>query len=320
MPLSTPSTSSPHCVVNNLDIAVVDDATSPLFARASPVRLSYSAVHANKRTASSTRAEDSLSSPPKNRCDTRASLLSRRHGIVTAASYPTVLDIFGDDLVAATPRPSPPSVGVVLSADQLRRLEKILDTIKKKPLSNRRAILHVSRSKAKSPPKKAPVKKVSMSTTVKQKNSPKLKKTILTSILLTKDIRLLIFGGEHKKVNYSYDKEGMKEFDSSFQKQLKFRFDERQQQRRGDGGGGGVTTGAAYDLDVAAEDNEIRTTNFDELYRYVLDDILACKEDTLLLLCIKTSLNAQKEGILTDGTRQQRELGIAGDVCKISGE
>ena len=117
MPLSTPSTSSPHCVVNNLDIAVVDDATSPLFARASPVRLSYSAVHANKRTASSTRAEDSISSPPKNRCDTRASLLSRRHGIVTAASYPTVLDIFGDDLVAATPRPSPPSVGVVLSAD-----------------------------------------------------------------------------------------------------------------------------------------------------------------------------------------------------------
>ena len=57
-----------------------------------------------------------------------------------------------------------------------------------------------------------------MSTTVKQKNPPKLEKSVLTPILLTKDIRLLIFGGEHKKVNYSYDKEGMKEFDSSFQK------------------------------------------------------------------------------------------------------
>ena len=52
----------------------------------------------------------------------------------------------------------------------------------------------------------------------------------------------------------------------------------------------------------------------------MLDNILACKEDTPLLLCIKKSLNAQKKGIPADGARHQRQLGIAGDVCKISGE
>ena len=265
MPLPTPSTSSPPRVNNNVDIPADDNATSPLFDHLSPVCLLYSDVVASKRIASPTRVEDAISLPPKNRCVTRALPSSRRHDSAAAVSHPTVLEIFGDSSLAATPHPSPRSVDVTLSADQSRKLKKIINTLKTQPLCDRRAILPVSRSKAKPPPKKAPVKKATTTKIVKQKKpSKQKKKSILTPMLLTEDIRPLIFGGERKKLNYSYDKEGINKFDTNFQKQLKFRFDKRRQQGRRDDGGG-LTTRAAYDLTLTAVENVIRTTNFKEL-------------------------------------------------------
>ena len=83
---------------------------------------------------------------------------------------------------------------------------------------------------------------------------------------------------------------------------------------------GGVTTCAGNDIDLADEDTSIRATNFKELSRYVLDDLLACKEQTQLLLCIKISLDEVKKGIPSDAALQQLEAGIAGEECKIAGE
>ena len=105
-----------------------------------------------------------------------------------------------------------------------------------------------------------------------------------------------------------------------FQTQLKFRLDAKRQSTKIKEAKASTRSVVADDLDSNDAAFEVRTQNFKELSRYVLEDVIACKQDTTLLLCVAKELNERFQNKLTDGARQQKSAGTGGDRCKISGK
>lgn len=106
-----------------------------------------------------------------------------------------------------------------------------------------------------------------------------------------------------------------------FAKQLKFRFDERRASSKRMVGG--ITTRSTANIDDFDSNDaayEVRTSNFKELSRYILEDVLGCLKGTRLLLCIRKDLDEHFSNMLSDGAKIQRANGVAGDKCKISGQ
>jgi hypothetical protein len=83
----------------------------------------------------------------------------------------------------------------------------------------------------------------------------------------------------------------------------------------------GRVTRSMVDEDLDSNDAafEGKSTNFKELSRLTIEDVLQCVEDTPLLLCIEKKINADHGNKLSDGASRQKTLGIGGDVCRIAG-
>ena len=86
-------------------------------------------------------------------------------------------------------------------------------------------------------------------------------------------------------------------FTATFQKQLGFRFGEKKKWK---GQLGPRQTRSDFDVDYDDEPDPqvLRSSNFKELSRYVLEDVMGCVEGRQLLLCISTELDASFSRIL----------------------
>jgi len=310
----TPAPPSSPIRASNADIAAAADAPASPAAATNPVRLSFGGHDDNKRLPSPNRGTKS----PKKKVH-RVSSSPYRRAVATREPTVEVSSVANGAFVNAlfdTPRLSP----TVLTVDpeRLVRLRTIINSIKTKPISAKRAILPIRTTKAKTAP--------SRKSSVSKRPPPKSKKPVkikvkamkLTSNLFTDAVtRPHIFGDEEKNTKYS--PEDMKGYLANYSKQLNFRFDEKR--KRGKQSNGRVSTRSMADFDLDNDDDVFcgNTTNFKEMNRYVLEDILATDEKTPLLLCIATSMDDEYMNKLTEGAEQQKLAGVAGDICKISG-
>jgi len=110
----------------------------------------------------------------------------------------------------------------------------------------------------------------------------------------------------------------MEKHDRFFQKQLKFRFDEKRKSKQKTAAGEGRSLRSHVDIDFENNDDayEVRTSNFKELSRYVLEDILGCRDKggRPMLLCIAKELDKRYAQFPSEASEQQSLMGIGGDV------
>ena len=305
----TPFPSTPTRPSVTADIAANDDDVVSPATTTAPVRLSYSNDDdGSKRQPSPNREVIGVSSPPKTKRNTGAT--------PSRSNFDqSVFDLF--DVNDPSPRsvvPPSSSGAVIISKAQASKLAKIIKNIVEKPLNQKRAILRLR----KEPKKKAPKATAKASKKVAAPKKSKKKEAPILSAMLNTEVRRHIFCNNHKELAYS--KSEMLAHDKNFNRQLKFRFDERR--KRNHANTDGVTTRSntdEVDLDNNDDVYSGKSTNFKELSRYVLDDILGSKEDTPFLLCIAKDLNEEKRNILSDAAKQQRKSGVGGDECSISG-
>ena len=124
-------------------------------------------------------------------------------------------------------------------------------------------------------------------------------------------------GGDKDADIQSYSSSEINLHNSEFHKQLKFRFAATRQKNVI--ASRGLRNTAAVDLlsnDAIADGT---STNFKELLRYMIDDMVLADVDKTFLLCISKTMNDEFAKKLSDGAREQRKLKLAGDDCKISG-
>jgi len=281
--------------------------------------LSYGVANPyNKRIASTDRIVEGVSSPPKSRVNrqrTPSRLIPPIHqggGVAVTPSYPQLFDNPSD----VTPPPSN-IVSPQLSADSLQ----IITALKAKPSTRKVAILPVPPAKKKAAAKlpKVPPKKKATIVKVPQKKkvvgAPPA--SILTSSFFNY-LRPATFDGGIKE----FTELEMVAHDWDFNRQLMFRFDaKRKQQNAAAVRGRGLRSSVLVDLDSNDDAHHVRTTNFKQLSRYVLEDLLACDEDKPLLLCIARSLDDDYNDLLSDAAMEQG-LCRGGDpeICRISGK
>mmetsp|Transcript_35557 Transcript_35557/g.74958 ORF Transcript_35557/g.74958 Transcript_35557/m.74958 type:complete len:239 (+) Transcript_35557:493-1209(+) len=111
----------------------------------------------------------------------------------------------------------------------------------------------------------------------------------------------------------------MKAHNKAFQKQLLFRFDAKR--KRNCVTGRGLRSSVEVDMLTNDATFNVKTTNFKELHRYVLEDVLGCDQDHPLLLCVSKELDGDLfSGMLSEGVITQIKNGTGGDMCKISGK
>ena len=311
-PLPTQRPSEPP----NADIAADYDAPPSPTPAGLPVRQLYNDGGDDKRehTPNRQHAKDGLSSPPKKGARRSPFRTVHRSRSLPDPAAEAVCDLFSADA------PTTPAT-VVLSPEQLQKLHSVITAIKNKPVSAKRAVLPVR--KQLKPRATMASQGASMAKTAKtgRPKSNKSRSSFLNNndFLANPVIRPHIFGGSHKELKYS-EKE-MTDHDRAFQRQLKFRFDEKRAKNKlltAD-----RTTRSMVDEDLDSNDaayNLMGTVNFKELSRCVLEDILQCVDDTPLLLCISKKLDGTYEKILSDGAKQQKQKGVGGDQCKIAGQ
>ena len=124
-------------------------------------------------------------------------------------------------------------------------------------------------------------------------------------------------GGDKDVDIQSYSSSEINLHNSEFYKQLKFRFAATRQKNVI--ASRGLRNTAAVDLlsnDAIADGT---STNFKELLRYMIDDMVLADVDKTFLLCISKTMNDEFAKKLSDGAREQRKLKLAGDDYKISG-
>ena len=97
----------------------------------------------------------------------------------------------------------------------------------------------------------------------------------------------------------------MLDHDSAFQRQLLFCFDEKQMRNRL----GGRTLRSDVDIDYDVEPHAVASSNFKELSRYALEDILGCSTGRPLILCISKALDASFNQKLANASEQQKLAG-----------
>ena len=116
-----------------------------------------------------------------------------------------------------------------------------------------------------------------------------------------------------------YSDAEMKKFDDSYQKQILFNFSERRGVEKKKAAEGRGSRSADLDLDHNTQAFNVETTDFRELSRYPLEDMLKSRQGTKFLVLIAKDA-AEYEGIPKDAAKLQREAGIGGEDTKISGE
>ena len=201
------------------DIAAAADDPPPPPTAASPTRLNYLA--GSVRNASPRRAVEGVSSPRRNKPEYSP---SRRLVGRPSPSGAAVCDLF-----AVTPRASSATrlTSFVITDEQAVKLATVIKSIRERPLSEKRAILPLPpKRKAKAAPKKKanPLKaeKPKLRPPTKaQKKDPIINGAIISSPIL----RGHVFGVREEPLSYS--KAEMLGHDRAFQRQLRFRFEQK---------------------------------------------------------------------------------------------
>ena len=282
----------------NADIAAVDGPPPSPRAAIAPVRLAYRS--GDVRVPSPHRVVEGVRSPARKKASHRSSPRRRAAAHRPSPRDASVFDVFtpGNH---RTPPARPPLI--VISDERARKLAAIITSLRKKPLSEKRAILPVTRTRKVVPTKKKRISKATGKRAAQKKSSGK-KESILFGPLLTA-IRPLAFNKLPAGTPPRHDSRAMTDFTGKFQKQLGFRFGEKKKwkgqlgprQTRSD-----VDVGDDYEPDPCV----LRSSDFKELSRYVLEDVLACVEGRQLLLCISTDLDSSFSNMLSDASDQQQ--------------
>ena len=321
------------------NILPASTASSPLRGMA-PFALSYS----GKRGTSPRRSVVDCPSPPKARRDTRATP-SRATPRAPSQRYdashhrrhspPDVATGVNDITTPTVSRLSTHTLsGCCVPIEQALKVSSIIQAIHAKPLSQRRAILKhrrrvIASSESASLSSGARGKKQSKVTAHKTKKktksprpakaksgSTKKPRSFLSGNLITA-IRTHVFPDDTCDVPL-YSDHQIEAHNKAFQTQLLFRFSAKRKKNI-------ITTSlgrrsqVADDLLSNDDAYNVNTTNFKELSRYVVEDVIACQVDTPFVLCIAKDMDVHYQRILSDGASQQRKLNMGGDICKISG-
>jgi hypothetical protein len=85
-----------------------------------------------------------------------------------------------------------------------------------------------------------------------------------------------------------YSRADMDKFDRSFQKQLLFNFSERRASKKKIDSVGRASRSQAFNLDENLDVFNGQCTNFQDLSRYILEDVIKCKSGEQFLLCLPT--------------------------------
>ena len=112
----------------------------------------------------------------------------------------------------------------------------------------------------------------------------------------------------------------MDDFDRKYQSQLLFNFAQKRASKKQSEQPGRASRSSSLD-DFECNNNayHVNTTNFQELSRYILEDLLKCGVGDKFLLCLPIKSGPTYEIDLQTIAFQQRENKVGGDICKISG-
>ena len=114
-----------------------------------------------------------------------------------------------------------------------------------------------------------------------------------------------------------YSTADIKEFDTEYQRQVCFNFSEsRKTQKKQQDEGRSSRSSATVNLDSIDEG----TSNYRDLSRYILEDLLCCKEGTPFLLCLPIDYGNTVGLDLRSIARQQIQLDSGGEKIKLSGD
>ena len=111
----------------------------------------------------------------------------------------------------------------------------------------------------------------------------------------------------------------IKSFDDAFQKQLYFNFSERRGADKKRRDGFRASRSAEIDLDSDILSHEVATTDFRELSRYCLEDLLRCQLGDKFLVVVAKVANNDLGGAPKKAAACQRRVGTGGETVKISG-
>ena len=162
----------------NADIAAVDGPQPSPRGDVAPVRLAYRA--GDVRVPSPRRLVEGVRSPARKKASHRSSPRRRAAPHRPSPRDASVFDIFAPDH-RTTPPARPPLI--VISDERAKKLAAIISSLRKKPLSEKRAILPVARSRKVVPKKAARQSKLKAKSAESKKSSGK-KESILFDTLL----------------------------------------------------------------------------------------------------------------------------------------
>ena len=157
-------------------------------------------------------------------------------------------------------------------------------------------------------------------------NKPKAKanrpkRLVLDSKILT-SIRSDVFDASIFKGKEVYSREDMDSFDRAYQQQLLFNFAQtraskkQQKQQTNDRAS---RSSSLDDLDYNNEAFNVESNNFQELSRYILEDLLKCSVGDKFLLCLPVNSGDVHNIPLKEIARAQTQNNVGGDTCRISG-
>ena len=160
-----------------------------------------------------------------------------------------------------------------------------------------------------------------------RKSKPnKSKKMVVDNTFLT-DIRPVYQPDVNSDESHSNDavddesySDEMKSFDDAFQKQLYFNFSERRGAEKKSRDGSCASRSGEIDLDCDVLSHEVATTDFRELSRYSLEDLLRCQLGDKFLVVVAKLANNEFGGAPKNAASRQRGLDTGGETVKISGE
>ena len=110
----------------------------------------------------------------------------------------------------------------------------------------------------------------------------------------------------------------MLQFDDAFNKQLIFNFSQRhataKEQTAADRR---ASRSAVVDIDRDSDAFNVSTTDFRQLSRYIMEDLIRARSGDSFLICIAKDFDTS--GVHPKAATEQRKEGIGGDVVRISG-
>jgi hypothetical protein len=180
-----------------------------------------------------------------------------------------------------------------------------------------------------SPATQLPEVEISPSQPAATSTKPKKKKTATVQRIDTSDSRVFPFIREDvfdtnrfvKTDETVYTSAEMKKYDGDFQKQLNFNFSQRRgvyKKHLNEGRASRSQTIDELDLNSSAFSGE--SANFQELSRYILEDIIKCRSGQRFLLLLPVKYEPSNDINLRSISASHKQLVDGGEKCKVAGK